>query len=115
MTEGTFYSITKQNDEHYYAPIEEMNVDSRIDEYISDEEKKAEKLLSLETRIKFEKPKSNGEFITIQLDNNPTKTVKIEANLPHQVQESLTKGLKAKSDILATTPEEMPGIDPAVV
>jgi hypothetical protein len=51
--------------------------DSRIDEYISDEEKKAEKPLSLKIRMRFERPKLDREFITVQLDANPDKFVKI--------------------------------------
>jgi hypothetical protein len=48
------------------------------------------------------------------LDDNPTKTVKIGANLPPHVQETLVKCLKANTDVFTTTPKEMPGIDPAI-
>jgi hypothetical protein len=34
------------------------------------EENKAEKPLSLETRMRFKRPKPDGEFITVQLDAN---------------------------------------------
>ncbi|MCI50402.1 hypothetical protein A2U01_0071646, partial [Trifolium medium] len=67
----------------------DANFDPRSDEYISDEEKKAEKPLPLEARIRFERPKPDGEFITVQLDENPAKTVKIWTNLPQQIQEAL--------------------------
>ncbi|MCI67522.1 hypothetical protein A2U01_0088781, partial [Trifolium medium] len=81
---------------------------------ISDEEKKAEKPLPLEARIRFERPKPDGEFITVQLDENPAKTVKIGANLTQRIQEALIRCLKANAGVFATTPGEMPGIDPAV-
>ncbi|MCH84825.1 hypothetical protein A2U01_0005662 [Trifolium medium] len=64
--------------------------------------------------MKFERPKPDGEFITVQLDNNPTKTVNIGANLPQRIQEALIRCLKANADVFATTPEEMLGIDPTV-
>jgi hypothetical protein len=76
---------------------------SCADEYISVEERKAEKMLSLETRMRFERTKPDGEFITGQLDDQP-----------FQVQESLIKCLKANADVFATTPKEMQGIDTAV-
>ncbi|MCI48117.1 hypothetical protein A2U01_0069360, partial [Trifolium medium] len=85
-----------------------------LDEYVSDEEKKAEKPLPLEVRMKFERPKPDGEFITVQLDDNPTKTIKIGANLAQRVQEALIGCLKANADVFATSPEEMPRIDPMV-
>ncbi|MCI79794.1 hypothetical protein A2U01_0101065, partial [Trifolium medium] len=52
---------------------------------------KAEKPLPLEARIRFERPKPDGEFITVQLDENPAKTVKIGANFPQRIQEALIR------------------------
>jgi hypothetical protein len=40
--------------------------DSRIDEYVSDEKKKAKKPLSLKTRMRFERPTLDNEFISVQ-------------------------------------------------
>ncbi|MCI53301.1 hypothetical protein A2U01_0074547, partial [Trifolium medium] len=46
------------------TPVQDADFDPCLDEYVSDEEKKAEKPLHLEARIKFERPKPDGEFIT---------------------------------------------------
>jgi hypothetical protein len=45
MIEGTFSTLPKHDNELPYAPIEATDYDSRIDEYISDEEKKVKKPL----------------------------------------------------------------------
>jgi hypothetical protein len=44
------------------SPEKTIDYESIVDEYISDKEKKAEKPLSLETIMRFERPKSDGEF-----------------------------------------------------
>ncbi|MCH96277.1 hypothetical protein A2U01_0017261 [Trifolium medium] len=85
------------------APIQDADFDPRLDDYVSDEEKRAEKPIPLEARIKFERPKPY---------ENPAKTVKIGANLPQRVQEALIRCLKVNTDVFATTPGEMLGIDP---
>jgi hypothetical protein len=77
---------------------EETDFDPRLDEYVSDE--KAEKPLLLEVWTRFERPKPNGEFITVRLDENPAKIVKIGANLPLRIQEALTRCLRANTDCL---------------
>jgi hypothetical protein len=59
---------------------EETDFEPRLDEYVSNE--KEEKPLPLEVRTRFERPKPNGEFITVRLDENPEKDVNIGANLP---------------------------------
>ncbi|MCI52205.1 hypothetical protein A2U01_0073449, partial [Trifolium medium] len=91
----TKLSSTQRQKEQHHEPVEDTDCDARSDDYISDEEKKAEKPLSLETIVRFERPKPDGEFITVQLDNNPTKVVKIGANLSPLIQESLVRCLKA--------------------
>jgi hypothetical protein len=48
MTEGTFSTLPKHDDELRYAPIKATDYNSGVDEYISDEEKKVKKPLSLE-------------------------------------------------------------------
>ncbi|MCH99221.1 hypothetical protein A2U01_0020232 [Trifolium medium] len=113
ITDETLSSTQPQKEQHH-EPVEDTDCDARSDDYISDEEKKAEKPLSQETIMRFERPKPDGEFITVQLDNNPTKVVKIGANLPPLIQESLVRCLKANADVFATSPEKMLGIDPEV-
>jgi hypothetical protein len=49
--------------------------------------------------MRFERPKPGEEFTTAQLDDNAVQTVKIGANLPPQVQESLIRCLKANADV----------------
>jgi hypothetical protein len=63
--------------------------------------------------MRFERPKSDGEFIMVQLGTNSDKVVKIGANLPQQIQVILINFLKDNVDIF-TTSDEMPGIDPTI-
>jgi hypothetical protein len=79
-TRNDFSSITPPDDEPRTTVTEETDFDPRLDEYVSDD--KVEKPLLLEVRKRFERPKPNGEFITVRLDENPAKVVKIGANLP---------------------------------
>jgi hypothetical protein len=111
-TRNDFSSITPPHDEPCTTVTEETEFDPRLDEYVSNE--KAEKPLPLEARTRFERPKPNREFITVWLDENPAKVAKIGANLPLRIQEALTRCLRANTDVFATTPEEMSGIDPEV-
>ncbi|MCI34494.1 hypothetical protein A2U01_0055714, partial [Trifolium medium] len=92
MVGNDFSSVTlhNTNGETPSASTKNTDFDLRLDE-----EKKAENPLPLEVRTKFERPKPDGEFITVQLDNNPTKTVKIGVNLPQRIQEALIRCLKA--------------------
>ncbi|GAU28815.1 hypothetical protein TSUD_21520 [Trifolium subterraneum] len=115
MTEETVSSNQQHNEDPHHEPVEEVDFDSCPNEYIFDEEKKVEKPLSVETRIKFERPEPNGEFIMSQLDGNPEKAVKVGTNLPYQIQESLIRCLKVNADVFATTMEDMPRTDPEVV
>jgi hypothetical protein len=55
-----FHTLSSnQQQEPFHESIEEEDFDSIVDEYISDEEKKEDKSLSLENRMKFERPKHN--------------------------------------------------------
>ncbi|MCI44719.1 hypothetical protein A2U01_0065958, partial [Trifolium medium] len=69
--------------EHKLGFVEDANFDARSKDYIPDEEKTVEKPLPLEIIMKFHRHTPYGHFINIQLDNNPSRTVKIGANLPY--------------------------------
>jgi hypothetical protein len=60
-----------------------------------DEEKTTSKPLPLETIKKFHISTSDEEFINVQQDGSPTRTVTIRAYLPSNVEESLVRCLKA--------------------
>jgi hypothetical protein len=79
-TRNDFSSITPPDDKPRTTVTEETDFEPRLDEYVSNE--KEEKPLPLEVRTRFERPKPNGEFITVRLDENPEKDVNIGANLP---------------------------------
>jgi hypothetical protein len=49
-----------------------------------------------------------------QRGDNSARIVKIGANLPPNVEESLIRCLKANTDMFVVSPEEMPRIDPKV-
>ncbi|MCI15489.1 hypothetical protein A2U01_0036627 [Trifolium medium] len=68
--------------------VENDDFDPRLEDYISDEEKVVEKPLPLEIRMKFSRPTPDREFIMVQLDNNPTRSMKIGANLPPAVEKA---------------------------
>ncbi|MCI34033.1 hypothetical protein A2U01_0055251, partial [Trifolium medium] len=93
---------------HTPEPNDDANFDARSYNSFLEEEKTTVDTLPLETRMKFKTPTPDGEFITIQLDHNPTKIDKIGANLPTTIEVSLMKCLKANADIFACTPKEMP-------
>ncbi|PNY10164.1 hypothetical protein L195_g006733 [Trifolium pratense] len=57
MTEETLSSTPQQNNDPNHVLVEAGEFDSRVDEYIFDEEKKAGKSLSLETIMRFERLK----------------------------------------------------------
>lgn len=55
----------------------------------------------MEAKLPFERPKPDGEFKSIQLDDNSTRKVKIRANFPPQVEEDLIECLRAKAELFA--------------
>lgn len=59
------------------------------------------------------KPETNsgGDFQTIQLDDNPLRTLKIWANLCNIVREKLVNFLKANPNLFGVSPLEMAEID----
>ncbi|MCH80133.1 hypothetical protein A2U01_0000895, partial [Trifolium medium] len=62
---------------HTPEPNDDADFDASSDNSVSDEEKTSVDPLPLETMMKFKRLIPDGEFITIQLDDNQTKTVKI--------------------------------------
>jgi uncharacterized protein with PIN domain len=64
--------------------------------------------------MKFHRPTAYREFINVPMDDNPTQTVDIGANLLLHVEESMERCLKVNVDIFAISPEEMTRIDQEV-
>ena len=61
----------------------------------------------LETKLLSERPTPDREFKSVQLDDNPTKKVKIGANLPPTVEIDLIEYLRVKANLFACSPKEM--------
>ncbi len=56
------------------------------------------------------------ELDTVKLeDERPERTVRIDANLPPRMKESLIQFLKNNKDVFAWSHEDMPGIDPSII
>jgi hypothetical protein len=53
------------DEESQHPSLSTADYESIIEEYIFVKENKAEIPLSLETRMRFERPKHDGEFITV--------------------------------------------------
>jgi hypothetical protein len=58
----------------------------------------------LEAKLPFECPTPDGEFKSIQLDNNPRK-IKIRVNLLPMVENDLIECLQANTDLFVCSPE----------
>lgn len=67
--------------------------------------------LPMEVRMKIPKSIPNNEFIVFQLDKNPSRMVKLEANIPHSFERSLIKCLKANINLFIISSNEMPDIN----
>ncbi|GAU37624.1 hypothetical protein TSUD_365450 [Trifolium subterraneum] len=87
-------NFVKQGEE----PKEDVDFYARSKESISNGERTTEKPLALETRMKFNRHVPEGEFISVQLDDNPTRSIKIWVNLPPNVEENLVRCLKANTN-----------------
>lgn len=58
-----------------------VNIDTRIEEAIYGDEHNSEKPLHVKAKTKIHRLVPGKYFVSIQLDNNPTRTIKIGANL----------------------------------
>ncbi|GAU19534.1 hypothetical protein TSUD_303470 [Trifolium subterraneum] len=92
---------------------DEVELDARTSKKERKQEKKANKddLLIKENY----RPIPDGEFELVPLDEDPTKGVKIEADLPDLVKRQLKACLRENAELFAWSAAEMPGIDPEVV
>ena len=59
-------------------------------------------------------PIPDGEFELVPLGNDPSKGVKIRADLPDLAREQLKACLKDNADVFVWSAAEMPGLDPEV-
>lgn len=71
--------------------------------------------LPIRTKAKILRPVSDGNFETIQLSNNLTRSVRIGVVLPIVVKEKLKRCLRVNIDLFITYPYEMMRINPSVV
>ncbi|GAU42711.1 hypothetical protein TSUD_382470 [Trifolium subterraneum] len=91
---------------------DEVELDARTSKKERKQEKKASKddLLIKE----YYRPIPDGEFELVPLGEDPTKGVKIEADLPDLVKRQLKACLRENAELFAWSAAEMPGIDPEV-
>src|SRR6266487_3749988 len=91
---------------------DEVELDARTSKKERKQEKKASKddLLIKENY----RPIPDGEFELVPLGEDPTKGVKIGADLPDLVKRQLIACLRENAELFAWSAAEMPGIDPEV-
>ncbi|GAU13013.1 hypothetical protein TSUD_173130 [Trifolium subterraneum] len=80
----------------------------------TDEEKGALDYLAAHLDGKNYRPIPDGEFELVPLGEDPTKGVKIAADLPDLVKRQLKACLRENAELFAWSAAEMPGIDPEV-
>lgn len=71
-----------------------------------------ERDLSFEAIMKIQRPIPNGEFISIQINENSTRTVIIGDKLPALVERDLINCLKVNVDLSLIFPDEISDMDP---
>ncbi|GAU10223.1 hypothetical protein TSUD_423940, partial [Trifolium subterraneum] len=90
---------------------DEVELDART----SKKERKQEKTGKDDLLIKENyRPIPDGEFELVPLGEDPTKGVKIGADLPDLVKRQLKACLRENAELFAWSAAEMPGIDPEV-
>ncbi|GAU51522.1 hypothetical protein TSUD_140370 [Trifolium subterraneum] len=91
---------------------DEVELDART----SKEERKQEKRTGKDDLLIKEnyRPIPDGEFELVPLGEDPTKGVKIGADLPDLVKRQLKACLRENAELFAWSAAEMPGIDPEV-
>ncbi|GAU10716.1 hypothetical protein TSUD_425150, partial [Trifolium subterraneum] len=90
---------------------DEVELDART----SKKERKQEKTSEDDLLIKENyRPIPDGEFELVPLGEDPTKGVKIGADLPDLVKRQLKACLRENAELFAWSAAEMPGIDPEV-
>ncbi|GAU51226.1 hypothetical protein TSUD_136230 [Trifolium subterraneum] len=87
-----------------------------LDARTSKKERKQEKKASKDDLLIKEnyRPIPDGEFEVVPLGDDPTKGVKIGADLPDLVKRQLKACLRENAELFAWSAAEMPGIDPEV-
>ncbi|GAU47897.1 hypothetical protein TSUD_25120 [Trifolium subterraneum] len=87
-----------------------------LDARTSKKERKQEKKASKDDLLIKEnyRPIPDGEFELVPLGEDPTKGVKIGADLPDLVKRQLKACLRKNAELFAWSAAEMPGIDPEV-
>lgn len=63
--------------------------DTQLEPKLINDDNKNKDALSLEARKRFERLELNGKLTEVQAKNDPTKTIKIKADLPNGHQGSL--------------------------
>ncbi|GAU18261.1 hypothetical protein TSUD_176030 [Trifolium subterraneum] len=91
---------------------DEVELDART----SKKERKQEKKIGKDDLLIKEnyRPIPDGEFELVPLGEDPTKGVKIGADLPDLVKRQLKACLRENAELFAWSVAEMPGIDPEV-
>lgn len=88
------------------------DLDARYDPDSKEEE--GDDALARELKKGIKRPEPDGEFIQIQLGEDPKKTVRIGVDLSDDVREKLTQCLRDHADLFAWSAADMLGIPPEV-
>jgi hypothetical protein len=105
-------SILKRAGGDLWRPIpscSNANLDTCQEEKYLKGEKGHEMPFPLEAKLPFKHHTLDGEFKSVQLEENPATKLKIGANLPPPVEKDLVECLRANTDLFACSTEEMLG------
>lgn len=92
----------------------EVNVAELDAHYDPHGEEEGDNALTKELKKRIKRLEPDGDFVPIQLGDDPLKVVRIGADLPEDVKEKLTQRLREHTDLFAWSAADIPGIPPVV-
>ncbi|GAU38515.1 hypothetical protein TSUD_396320 [Trifolium subterraneum] len=108
----------KKKEETKLSGVNSISIEDgvELDARTSKKERKQEKKAIKDDLLIKEnyRPIPDGEFELVPLGEDPTKSVKIGADLPDLVKRQLKACLRGNAELFAWSAAEMPGIDPEV-
>ncbi|GAU35398.1 hypothetical protein TSUD_160490 [Trifolium subterraneum] len=108
----------KKKEEVKLPGVNSINIEDAVELYArtTKKERKQERKAMKDDLLINEnyRPIPDGEFELVPLGENPTKGIKIGADLPDLVKRQLKACLRENAELFAWSAAEMPGIDPEV-
>lgn len=98
--------IKKENSsEHHPLEINVMDFEPLIEESMLEDEHDLERHIPVNCRMKTLNLFLDGDYVSIQLNDNPDYTVKFGENIPCYMEKGLMKFLKANVDLFDVSPK----------